>query len=63
MNVAPSGRPERRAAVETGGADDSEPGRGSRPGPDENPCPPVSGVNDGDDDPPAEPDDDEYVPL
>ena len=63
MNVAPSGRPERRAAVETGGADDSNPGRASRPGPDENPRPPVPGVNGADDDLPGEPDDDEYVPL
>jgi hypothetical protein len=63
MNVAPSGRPERRAAAEISAEDNSDPRRASRPGLDENPRPPIPEVNGGEDDPPGEPDDDEYVPL
>jgi hypothetical protein len=63
MDVAPSGRPEQRAAAEISAEDNSDPMSASRPGLDDNPRPPVPGVTGGEDDPPAEPDDDEYVPL
>jgi hypothetical protein len=62
MNVAPSGRPERRSAAEISAEDNSDPAGASRPGPDENL--PVPGVDDGRGNPSGEPDDDDgYEPL
>lgn len=63
MNAAPADRPEPLAAADISADGNSEPGAVSQSSPDDNPRSPVLGADGALDDPPGEPDDEEYVPL